>query len=57
MLNGAFENLLVMPGDVQAGYADPPVLGDAHDTQVEQYVVARLGRRSWPAMTGRDCGP
>ena len=29
----------LVPGDVQSGYADPPVLGDADDTQVEQRVV------------------
>ena len=29
----------LIPGDVQSGHADPPVLGDADDTQVEQRVV------------------
>jgi hypothetical protein len=29
----------LVPGDIQVGHPDPPVLGDAHDTQVEQRVV------------------
>ena len=29
----------LIPGDIQAGHADPPVLGDADDAQVEQCVV------------------
>ena len=35
----------LVPGDIQAGHADPPVLGDAHDTQVEQGVVQRAQRQ------------
>jgi hypothetical protein len=29
----------VVPGHVQAGHADPAVLGDAQDAQVEQRVM------------------
>ena len=37
----------LVPGDIQSGYADPPVLGDADDTQVEQRVVQRA-ESQWP---------
>ena len=35
----------VVPGDIQAGYADPPLLGDTQDTQVEQRMMQRAQRQ------------
>ena len=35
----------LIPGDIQAGYSDPPVLGDTDDTQVQQRMVQRAQRQ------------
>jgi hypothetical protein len=35
----------LVPGDIQAGHADPPVLVDADDAEVERRVVQRAQRQ------------
>ena len=42
----------VVPGDIQAGHADPPLLGDAQDTQVEQRMVQRAQRQRVRYLVG-----
>ena len=45
----------LVPGHVQTGYADPPILRDADDTQVEQCVVQRAQRqRATPVLADLD---